>query len=142
MFRSESGSFGGGSARAVSFPAAWSVAVGAGKAVGVGRSLEFVVANRRLVRAAFSFLRDALLLGVDSSLPRSQRRDLCVVNWSTKIAGQRRSQQDRKSTRLNSSHVRISYAVFCLKKKKPHERQKRSPYGLRLHPEEKTTVTR
>src|SRR5699024_11838458 len=26
--------------------------------------------------------------------------------------------QDRKSTRLNSSHVSISYAVFCLKKKK------------------------
>src|SRR3989442_8601951 len=29
----------------------------------------------------------------------------------------RRAWQDRKSTRLNSSHVRISYAVFCLKKK-------------------------
>src|SRR5690554_3668087 len=29
-----------------------------------------------------------------------------------------RSDRDRKSTRLNSSHVRISYAVFCLKKKK------------------------
>src|SRR5690606_41053161 len=28
-----------------------------------------------------------------------------------------RSFQDRKSTRLNSSHVKISYAVFCLKKK-------------------------
>src|SRR5690606_40974504 len=27
-------------------------------------------------------------------------------------------QEDRKSTRLNSSHVKISYAVFCLKKKK------------------------
>src|SRR3989442_8262276 len=27
-------------------------------------------------------------------------------------------ERDRKSTRLNSSHVRISYAVFCLKKKK------------------------
>src|SRR5690625_5842995 len=27
--------------------------------------------------------------------------------------------EDRKSTRLNSSHVAISYAVFCLKKKKP-----------------------
>src|SRR5690606_41683635 len=27
---------------------------------------------------------------------------------------------DRKSTRLNSSHVKISYAVFCLKKKKRH----------------------
>src|SRR5690554_7517621 len=31
-----------------------------------------------------------------------------VINWSGDI--------DRKSTRLNSSHVRISYAVFCLKK--------------------------
>src|SRR5690349_23022224 len=30
----------------------------------------------------------------------------------------RPSRQDRKSTRLNSSHVEISYAVFCLKKKK------------------------
>src|SRR3712207_8376551 len=28
--------------------------------------------------------------------------------------------QDRKSTRLNSSHANISYAVFCLKKKKLH----------------------
>src|SRR5690606_39350588 len=28
------------------------------------------------------------------------------------------SAEDRKSTRLNSSHVKISYAVFCLKKKK------------------------
>src|SRR3712207_6992185 len=28
--------------------------------------------------------------------------------------------QDRKSTRLNSSHANISYAVFCLKKKKYH----------------------
>src|SRR5690554_7782291 len=30
--------------------------------------------------------------------------------------------QDRKSTRLNSSHVRISYAVFCLKKKKKNKK--------------------
>src|SRR5690606_41991226 len=30
----------------------------------------------------------------------------------------RRGAGDRKSTRLNSSHVKISYAVFCLKKKK------------------------
>src|SRR5690349_21979168 len=29
--------------------------------------------------------------------------------------------QDRKSTRLNSSHVEISYAVFCLKKKKKRQ---------------------
>src|SRR5438309_8585920 len=32
--------------------------------------------------------------------------------------GHRRDQGDRKSTRLNSSHSSISYAVFCLKKKK------------------------
>src|SRR5690242_21430766 len=31
--------------------------------------------------------------------------------------------QDRKSTRLNSSHMSISYAVFCLKKKKTHSTQ-------------------
>src|SRR5258708_17579264 len=39
---------------------------------------------------------------------------------------------DRKSTRLNSSHQIISYAVFCLKKKKTRERrrvQSRSPSG-------------
>src|SRR5258705_13510375 len=32
---------------------------------------------------------------------------------------------DRKSTRLNSSHLGISYAVFCLKKKKPSRRRER-----------------
>src|SRR5436305_5329240 len=31
--------------------------------------------------------------------------------------------RDRKSTRLNSSHVRISYAVFCLKKKKKKKKK-------------------
>src|SRR3712207_7403514 len=31
---------------------------------------------------------------------------------------------DRKSTRLNSSHANISYAVFCLKKKKVHNHNK------------------
>src|SRR3712207_7472204 len=31
--------------------------------------------------------------------------------------------QDRKSTRLNSSHANISYAVFCLKKKKQYKNQ-------------------
>src|SRR5437868_12367660 len=35
-----------------------------------------------------------------------------------KEEGNAPAQRDRKSTRLNSSHVSISYAVFCLKKKK------------------------
>src|SRR5436305_11070049 len=34
--------------------------------------------------------------------------------------------KDRKSTRLNSSHVRISYAVFCLKKKKKYRKEAQS----------------
>src|SRR5437870_10309520 len=35
------------------------------------------------------------------------------------FSSKRGASSDRKSTRLNSSHVAISYAVFCLKKKKP-----------------------
>src|SRR3712207_8733446 len=35
--------------------------------------------------------------------------------------GRQGSREDRKSTRLNSSHANISYAVFCLKKKKEKE---------------------
>src|SRR3712207_7063879 len=34
------------------------------------------------------------------------------------VADDREGREDRKSTRLNSSHANISYAVFCLKKKK------------------------
>src|SRR5258708_17673764 len=41
-------------------------------------------------------------------------------------------QQDRKSTRLNSSHQIISYAVFCLKKKKEDPR-KMHPVHARVH---------
>src|SRR2546430_13539330 len=37
-----------------------------------------------------------------------------------------KSKLDRKSTRLNSSHSQISYAVFCLKKKKDAKRKHRS----------------
>src|SRR5688572_32525841 len=40
--------------------------------------------------------------------------------------GNTHSHIDRKSTRLNSSHSQISYAVFCLKKKKQTERRGRA----------------
>src|SRR5258708_18383307 len=39
------------------------------------------------------------------------------------VVGHRRDYRDRKSTRLNSSHQIISYAVFCLKKKQQTENQ-------------------
>src|SRR5260221_7740296 len=38
--------------------------------------------------------------------------------------------EDRKSTRLNSSHTVISYAVFCLKKKKQHPRHNYQQYSV------------
>src|SRR2546430_16623955 len=48
---------------------------------------------------------------------RSQRRDQGDRrDGAGRVDGQREG--DRKSTRLNSSHSQISYAVFCLKKKK------------------------
>src|SRR5690349_23125126 len=47
---------------------------------------------------------------------RARRADPAAVPVAR--AGAARCETDRKSTRLNSSHVEISYAVFCLKKKK------------------------
>src|SRR5256885_9386647 len=43
-----------------------------------------------------------------------------VVAIPALIYGVLHAKLDRKSTRLNSSHLVISYAVFCLKKKTPH----------------------
>src|SRR4051794_41668030 len=66
-------------------------------------------------------LEDKQLLAVDASLS-SPFRDRVYVTWTefAERAGQRGidREEDRKSTRLNSSHPSISYAVFCLKKKK------------------------
>src|SRR5436305_10596061 len=48
----------------------------------------------------------------------SSRRVATVLAKTKKAVFANTVATDRKSTRLNSSHVRISYAVFCLKKKK------------------------
>src|SRR5437762_6534499 len=50
---------------------------------------------------------------VDCPIRPGRRGDLCVGHRA-----RLHRRQDRKSTRLNSSHRCISYAVFCLKKKK------------------------
>src|SRR2546427_8588299 len=47
--------------------------------------------------------------------PRTRHRDRTA---EIIVQGRRARHRDRKSTRLNSSHSQISYAVFCLKKKK------------------------
>src|SRR2546421_6456003 len=49
-----------------------------------------------------------------------------VIPFETRYAPEGQSTVDRKSTRLNSSHDQISYAVFCLKKKKT-QRMTRNP---------------
>src|SRR3712207_8961735 len=49
-----------------------------------------------------------------ASNPSSIPRESCKGYYQEKVA----RNKDRKSTRLNSSHANISYAVFCLKKKK------------------------
>src|SRR3989442_10037951 len=53
------------------------------------------------------------------SLDRRRRPEALARSAPDRVARRQadRSALDRKSTRLNSSHVRISYAVFCLKKK-------------------------
>src|ERR1035437_1144824 len=58
--------------------------------------------------------------GVPLHRRRCRRCDLCPSS----------SWRDRKSTRLNSSHANISYAVFCLKKKKIRKKRK---YNLPPH---------
>src|SRR5688572_32661077 len=63
-----------------------------------------------------------------SSLAADQRRTISQVADGQRLALEglvdaaleRAATLDRKSTRLNSSHSQISYAVFCLKKKKKH----------------------
>src|SRR3989442_5928462 len=58
-------------------------------------------------------------LGADAARAPVGDAALCVDGAEVAARGDvARAQVDRKSTRLNSSHVRISYAVFCLKKKK------------------------
>src|SRR5436305_9019684 len=60
-------------------------------------------------------------LSLHDALPISalgRKRPLEDLYRDVGLPARYRSSRDRKSTRLNSSHVRISYAVFCLKKKK------------------------
>src|SRR5438045_8301817 len=90
--------------RALSEPPASSCRTGARSRV------KFFIARCRLTRTLSSKdRRDGL------RIQRSYRRASPPTVRRKKTS---RARQDRKSTRLNSSHLGISYAVFCLKKKK------------------------
>src|SRR5947199_2201313 len=58
-------------------------------------------------------------------LPRGPTRKTWRRPWTLSSRASKTVQrmEDRKSTRLNSSHLGISYAVFCLKKKKKKQKQ-------------------
>src|SRR2546430_3498917 len=78
-----------------------------------------------LFRSDSRYVREdiaALYSGISSageSLPPPPRLPVAVPEHAS-AAMLRGARRDRKSTRLNSSHSQISYAVFCLKKKIPH----------------------
>src|SRR5262245_65251869 len=66
-----------------------------------------------------AYLRQKPQLDAEPELPRLITRRQLGFSLSLMLALLRKklAEQDRKSTRLNSSHLGISYAVFCLKKK-------------------------
>src|SRR3712207_7310886 len=69
------------------------------------------LSDRLLISAAFS-------TQVAGRSVEEPSRALDLDNFARHQANLKLSYEDRKSTRLNSSHANISYAVFCLKKKK------------------------
>src|SRR5256885_4119831 len=82
------------------------------------RSVRLVVEPHRpeqLHRAPLG-LRDAVKARLD--LQRLLRREEGIEQDFLRHHAEGGAGEDRKSTRLNSSHLVISYAVFCLKKKK------------------------
>src|SRR2546430_17668330 len=64
-------------------------------------------------------LHDALPISY-SPRPSIWSTTVCAAIWPIFTSGCLTVEIDRKSTRLNSSHSQISYAVFCLKKKKTY----------------------
>src|SRR3712207_8835797 len=70
----------------------------------------------------FSRLSSSALNVPGGELHHNLKVRIAFQNLSHPVEHERFGALDRKSTRLNSSHANISYAVFCLKKKKIHGR--------------------
>src|SRR3712207_7992464 len=62
-------------------------------------------------------LRHASLAGVEAARSSAHTQAAAFFGIALEHAASTTAIEDRKSTRLNSSHANISYAVFCLKKK-------------------------
>src|SRR5258708_20439899 len=77
-----------------------------------------------------TLFRSRLIQTVDVCQEERRSRIHCFCIWAAEpsaVKG-RFTARDRKSTRLNSSHQIISYAVFCLKKKKNNTQSRPRPY--------------
>src|SRR5689334_24731742 len=72
--------------------------------------------SRSATTLVFSRLIEGPYPNYEQVIPRENDKVATVDKEA--MAGALRRMRDRKSTRLNSSHSSISYAVFCLKKKK------------------------
>src|SRR2546422_6959113 len=68
------------------------------------------------------------VLRIAKKLEDSGYETWCVGGDPGQLARSREPRLDRKSTRLNSSHGYISYAVFCLKKKNENHRLSRTSH--------------
>src|SRR5690606_40884287 len=80
-----------------------------------------LVTWRRCALGIFDRVERRLERTVNSVFARAFKAEVQPVELASairKAMDDRAVTPDRKSTRLNSSHVKISYAVFCLKKKK------------------------
>src|SRR2546427_7529832 len=85
------------------------------------RSRRRAVALRRLQAARVGEAAHGVL---PPARERSLRPHARPAHGAHGVRGERIALEDRKSTRLNSSHSQISYAVFCLKKKKKTKQKK------------------
>src|ERR1035441_10762010 len=76
------------------------------------------IVRRTALRLREAWLYGHFVPGASFWETMARSRTLTTPSWLTSALGLKPGWPDRKSTRLNSSHLGISYAVFCLKKKK------------------------
>src|SRR5690554_7365217 len=72
-----------------------------------------------------TLFRSGHIISIEDSIEFVHQHQGCIVTQREVGIDTESFEVDRKSTRLNSSHVRISYAVFCLKKKKKNKQKLR-----------------